>query len=341
LNDIDVPLPSHGNVTVMTVPFNQLFWNAQFPMEKLVKKFLFTVKSYWLVKRTLRKKGIDLLYLYNIPQCVYLLGRRPKVVFDFADDILGMLEAELSITGSHPLSRLASAVLNWMVNRSDVIICISGPLFEKVKHQNKYLIPNGASIPPNGVVQPPTRTDSGGRITVGYVGTFEYTRALANAIELAKRMPDVDFLLVGSGRDFSRIQRDVERFGLTNVRLTGAVSHEEAMKYISTMDICLNLFNKISVSHSISPLKLFEYLSHKKPVISTRLKEVERIDRGFLYFADTVDEIVERVRYIILHWQEACERAEKGYETVSKEFAWPTIARDFLTAVESMKDRSQ
>jgi glycosyltransferase involved in cell wall biosynthesis len=339
LNDVDVSLPTHENIKVITVPFPRWFWNTKFPADKLVKKLVFTLTSVPLVKKTLRKEKIDLLYLYNLPQSIYLLGKKPFVVFDYADDLLGMLAAELSITHKHILYRCARACLRWMIRNSDIVLCISETLLNSVQHERKYLLPNGAHLPENSAAR--DQQNNRHKITVGYVGTFEYTRAIRTVLEAAKRLPDVHFLLVGSGRDLPSIQNDVAREKLTNITLTGAVSHQEAQEYIRSMDICLNLYNKIEVTHAISPLKLFEYLSHKKPVISTRLREVERINKGFLFFADTAEEIVERIQYIVSHRAEAQHRAEEGFAEFQKNYTWSKLADDFLHVLDTMMPKQR
>ncbi len=331
-NDIDVDLPTHPNVRVITVGFNRAFWNAAFPMEKLVKKLGFSLKALAVIKHLQREEQIDLLYLYNIPQFPYLIGRRPRVVFDLADDLLGMLESELSISPRNPLYKLAEYCLHWMFRRSDVVICISGPLYETISHPRKFIIPNGAPIPPASVADTGPRVD--GIFTVGYVGAFEYSMALDQVVDAAASLPEVRFLLVGAGRDFPRIRDKTERLHLANVTLTGALSHARAMEMVQSMDVGLNLFHKTNVSHAVSPLKLFEYLSYAKPVISTRLKEVERVNEGFLYFADTTEELIERIRHIATHREEAAKMADTGRAVVAQKFAWPVVAREFLDAVE-------
>jgi len=126
-----------------------------------------------MVRRICKSEQIDLLYLYNIPQALYLLGCKTRVLFDFADDLMAMLKVELSISEHHLLYRLADAVLGWMVRRSAVVICISAPLFDKIDHPHKFIIPNGAGLPADGVGVPRPST-----FTVGYVGAFEYSMDL-------------------------------------------------------------------------------------------------------------------------------------------------------------------
>ena len=333
-NDIDVVLQSHPNVHVITVEISRKFWGADFPMEKLIKKMYFSIKSRSVLKEIVHREKVDLLYVYNLPQFLYLIGKPTNVVFDLADDLLGMLKTELSITERHPLYRMSKFCLEWMMRKSEMVICISGPLFQTIDHPRKFLIPNGSRIKhlfSADAAGTSTRT----RPVVGYVGAFEYSMALDQAIDGAARMPEIDFVLIGAGREFPRIQKRVTDMGLSNVTLTGALPHDQAMKIVSEMDICLNLFNKTDVSHAVSPLKLFEYLSLHRPVISTRLKEVERINKDFLYFADTVDELVDQIRYILSHRDEAAAKTERGYQVTVTDFSWNTIAKNFVEAVFS------
>jgi len=333
-NDIDVDLRTHPNITVITLNIHKIFWNANFPLEKLIKKLYFTIRSRKLIRQIINENKIDLLYLYNIPQFIYLFRCKTKVVFDFADDLLAMFEIELGITKKNIIYKIAEYLLNWTIRRSDMIICISAPLFEKVKHKNKYLVPNGSHI--NNINSEFGPSSTNNKFTIGYVGAFEYSMALDQAIDAAGKLPQFNFLLVGAGRDYERIESKVKNKNLNNVQLTGAVSHSQAMELIKSMDVCLNLFYKTEVSHAVSPLKLFEYLSNRKPVISTRLNEVLRIDEGFLYYGDTVDEIVENISYIFDHKDEAYKKAMLGYQVVKDKFSWEKIAHNFLNAAKNI-----
>jgi glycosyltransferase involved in cell wall biosynthesis len=329
-NDIDVILPSHNNIEIKTIAINSFFWRLNFPLDKLFKKMYFTVKSSFVIKRIMRKENIDLLYLYNIPQMIYLFRNRTCVVFDFADDLLGMLEVELSISPSHPIYKFAQLCLQWIVKRSDFTICISEPLYKKILHPNKFIIANGTNLFP--YVSQTNNDKNSDEYIVGYVGAFEYSMAIEQIILVAEQMPEISFLLIGAGRDFNSIQSDVQRKKLANITMTGALPHQDAMAMVQKMDICLNLFKKTNVSHAVSPLKLFEYFSMQKPVISTRLQEVERINEDFIYFADTVDEIKMQINYIYAHRNEALEKAKKGYEIVKQKYTWEILAKQFIDA---------
>ncbi len=100
------------------------------------------------------------------------------------------------------------------------------------------------------------------------------------------------------------------------------------------MDICLNIFKKLPISHGACPIKLFEYLVMKKPVISTRIKEVENINEGFVFFADTTEELVNSINKISTDKGIANEYVNRGYNAVVNKYTWGKIADRFIEEVE-------
>jgi glycosyltransferase involved in cell wall biosynthesis len=103
------------------------------------------------------------------------------------------------------------------------------------------------------------------------------------------------------------------------------------------MDVCLNIFKKIEVSHSACPIKLFEYLAMKKPVISTRLKEVERIDEYFILYADTVDECVRAIKMLVENKSTAVNYAQRGFDIILQKYSWGKAVELLLNLIEEAK----
>jgi len=192
---------------------------------------------------------------------------------------------------------------------------------------NISVIHNGAD--PNRWKIPLSENSNDKKFTVGFLGAFEYFIDFQLLVDVIDRMPDVQFLLVGHGRLFSWVKEQIRMRGNKNVILTGAVPYLEVGKYVSQMDVCLNTFKKIPISHRACPIKLFEYLVLKKPVISTRLEEVEKIDRQCVFFADTVDETVAIIEKIRLDPSISDEYVKRGYDMVINRYSWDPIVTRF------------
>lgn len=322
------PVPVQG-LHLHDVPVPAWFWNRHFPFDKLVKKAAYSILSVRHARRLARTQGITHVLLYNIPQAP--LARLPGVctVFDYADDYLDMLRHELGRFSNPLLLGLAGKLLDYMFRSARLVTTVSHVLAEQVRYPVRVLA-NGvstqkiaaanATLPP----QPPHE-----RPVVGFLGSFEYFIDFDLILDVAARMPDVDFVLVGRGRDHARVMEEVAQRGLGNVQLTGGVPHAEVFHHIARMDICLNVFRKIPVSERACPIKLFEYAAMVKPIISTRLAEMPHVDAGFLYYADTSDEMVGQIRAILADRETARARAEAGYRHVMAHYTWEEIARSF------------
>ncbi len=307
-------------------------WQRKLPFDKLFKKALYSIFCVRDARRLVREKGITHVMLYNIPQAP--LARLPGVrtVFDYADDYMDMLRHELGRMNNPLALGFAQRLLNYMFRHAQLVTTVSHVLAEGNPHAMTVL-PNGVSTAKVSAV-PATEalTREGARPVVGFLGSFEYFIDFDLILEAARRLPEVDFLLVGKGRDYEGVAQQVRSRGLHNVQLAGGVPHAEVFRYIDRMDICLNIFRKIPVSERACPIKLFEYAAMRKPIVSTRLAELNHVDKGFLYYADTADEAVASIREILADPQRARRCADSAYRHVMDHYTWERIAADFERA---------
>ncbi|MDQ7014771.1 MAG: glycosyltransferase family 4 protein [Gammaproteobacteria bacterium] len=320
------------NVHLHDVELREGFWNKKLPLDKLVKKAYFSMAAYKDAKKIVAEEGIDLVLLYNIPQYQFMRLKGPKIVFDFADDYIDMLAYELGSLNIAPIRGVAQKMLDSMMKRSDAVLCVSHEL-AKLAKGNVHVLANGVSGDQMVALVDgkPSNVVATEKFTVGFLGAFEYFIDFDIILDAAEKLPEVHFLLVGSGRDWEGVKQAVADRQLNNIELTGGVPHDEVFDYIDRMDVCLNIFKPIPVSHRACPIKLFEYLSRHKPVISTRLHEMPYIDDAdFLYYADEPEELVLAIERIQQNPEEAFEMAHKGYNKVDERFTWEKLATQFL-----------
>ncbi|HHL39340.1 MAG TPA: glycosyltransferase [Deltaproteobacteria bacterium] len=328
--EIDVEL--HPNITLLDVEVNRFFWEREMPLNKLVKKGVCSLASFRMAKRLAASGGFDAVLLYNIPQYPFLRIEKGVKIFDYADDYMEMLAHELGALSNPLLLGAGSRLLDRMVRESDIVLAVSHMLAAKIDG-NVEVIPNGVDL--KKIEAGLERLDLGlARPVVGFLGAFEYFIDFDVILGAASRLPHCTFLMVGTGREWERVSAEVRGRGLENVVLTGGVPHAKVFSYIDAMDICLNVFRKIPISHNACPIKLFEYLAMKKPVISTRLDELRHIDRDFLFYADSAEELAGRVEEILSDPSRASLRAERGYAETAANFTWQGIAERLLSVIE-------
>lgn len=325
------------NLHLIEVKTPKMIWDTKVPFDKLVKKALFSICAYKDAKRIAQEKDIDLVLLYNIPQLQFSYIKDVVQVFDFADDYIDMLDEELGSLSVAPVLGLAKKMLSTMMQKADVVLSVSHELAKQAQGRVEVL-PNGVSLEKShSSKDQPVTVNNNGKPVVGFIGSFEYFIDFDIILDAAEKLPEYHFLLVGTGRDWQEVKDKVDQRGMSNIELTGGVPHKEVFAYINNMDVCLNIFKPIPVSHRACPLKLFEYMGLDKPVISTRLHELEHVDEDFLYYADDAVELIESIRCVFTDAEQARAKSEKGFEKTKQSYTWSKLAEQFEQIVDSLK----
>jgi glycosyltransferase involved in cell wall biosynthesis len=119
----------------------------------------------------------------------------------------------------------------------------------------------------------------------GYTGHFYPGRGAPMLLELAQRLPEIRFLLVGGDpQDVARLRAEASAQQLTNVTITGFVANADLPRYQAACDLLLMPYQKQVAGSSggdiagvFSPLKLFEYLACGRPILSSDLPALREV----------------------------------------------------------------
>ncbi|MGH9850749.1 MAG: glycosyltransferase [Blastocatellia bacterium] len=326
------PLPPELTVSELYLPEKlHSFLRRPLPRTKMLKKGLVALTSIPQIRRFIEKEKIDLLLVYNLPQAPLLrltLQAECRTHFDLADDLVAMMQVEDKFAAKVGLMTIARAVQEDMILRASTVTVASSVLQEKIKRP-VVLLPNGADIAELDQADGRAWRARVKGPTVGFVGAFEYWVDFDLVLQTARRLPLVNFLLVGGGRQMKYLQRHIAQYGLKNFHLTGAVSYQDAMDYVAGMDVCILPFTHDAVSNGSCPLKIFEYAGLRKPIVSTCAQEVMRIGNGWISFADDIATFTGAIESFLSD-QRAAERAgEAGRAIVERLYNWTNMARQF------------
>lgn len=180
---------------------------------------------------------------------------------------------------------------------------------------------------------------------VVYTGTLYKEKGIAHIIEVAAKMPDVTFVLVG-GPDKKRKQwaDRVRNDGLDNIRFEGFVPMSTVPTYQSAADILVMPYDTtvefdVMDIDTTSPLKMFEYLAAARPIISTDIPAISRtIDHGrngLLASPNDTGEIALLIQRVLDDKEFATELGRNARET-AKRYQWKNrcqkIIDEFITA---------
>jgi glycosyltransferase involved in cell wall biosynthesis len=184
-----------------------------------------------------------------------------------------------------------------------------------------------------------------GALQAGYVGQLYPGKGMEVIERVAPRLPDVDFHVVGG------LEKDIARWkqrGLpANVHFHGFVPNEGVSRRINRLDVCL-LPNQrtvrpyggaagthLNISDFTSPLKMFEYMAHRKAIVCSdlpSLREVLNPSNAVLVDPEDIEGWVAAVRSLA----DGARRdalAEKAYGDFLGNHTWEARAAAILRAL--------
>jgi glycosyltransferase involved in cell wall biosynthesis len=123
------------------------------------------------------------------------------------------------------------------------------------------------------------------RFTVGYTGHLYRGRGAEMFLDLAARLPDYTFLIVGGEpQDVSHLQGMAHAQQLDNLILTGFIPNSELPQYQAACDVLVMPYQLRveassggDISRYLSPMKLFEYLACQRAIISSDLPVLQEV----------------------------------------------------------------
>jgi len=175
---------------------------------------------------------------------------------------------------------------------------------------------------------------------VVYCGSLFPDKGIEHILLVAKTVPDVIFLLVGGQKKQIRMWTEyAESHQIRNIKFTGFVSNSEVPRYLKAADALIIPYKtdqeiKIMDINTTSPLKLFEYMAAKKPIISTNIPAISRtiasgVD-GLLAESNNIQELAHFVRMVLEDEHLAEKLSNNAYEKV-KTYDWKERCKKILT----------
>lgn len=156
-----------------------------------------------------------------------------------------------------------------------------------------------------------------------YTGHLYNWKGADLVAQAAKYLTEVQIYLVGGTKE--DVEKFKNKYKFTNLHIVGFVPHEEIPCWLSAADILVlpnSAKEKIS-SHYTSPMKLFEYMTARKPILASDLPSLKEIldDKTAVFFgADSVVSFVAQIKKMLVD-EKMTEIANNAYNKV-QEFSW-------------------
>ncbi|MDC0176783.1 glycosyltransferase [Polaribacter sp.] len=117
----------------------------------------------------------------------------------------------------------------------------------------------------------PTSKNKKNLFKVGFYGSLiplQGVKTILKTARLLKDNKDIEFDIIGKGRQYKEVKEYVEKHHLFNVNLLGWVNYDKLNEFINEFDICLGIFGESLKADSVIPNKVFHYVALSKCVIS-------------------------------------------------------------------------
>lgn len=285
-----------------------------------------------------RKLGTpDLIYARHAPSALALAGRPAPLIYEAHALQNSALGRSLEWAVLHAPNLVRTVVISEAL-RQDLL-----SRYPDLDPDSVLTAHDAANIPENlaevGSIRPPRRVPQ-----VGYVGNLYPGKGGELVLELARRLPELDFHIVG-GRS-----TDIERLKALpvpeNVTFHGHIDHSALPGIYASLDIGLVPLGTIvhdrsgqDISRWTSPLKLFEYMAHRVPVIATDMPTIREVVSSesdcLLVPAEDEERWAAAVKRLAEDSLLRNHLAEHAYRTIANHHTWLIRAQNVLRSIGS------
>ncbi|MFZ5364691.1 MAG: glycosyltransferase family 4 protein [Patescibacteria group bacterium] len=160
------------------------------------------------------------------------------------------------------------------------------------------------------------------RLVIGIVANFyaekNYLFLIRSFAELLKSMPEAELIIIGEGRERSRIAQEIKALSLNNkVALLGFIP--DAMKYVRAFDV----FVLPSIKEGL-PGTLLEAQLAKVPIVASDVGGIPEIvsddKTGLLFDSNDQSQFVDKIKKILLNQEFRAAIMENAYRSVKVGF---------------------
>lgn len=296
----------------------------------------------WRAVKEAEAWGAQALYT-RLPQAAALAARRglPTIheLHDLPTGRMGprLLRAFLRGRGARRLVLISQALADALAVRYPLpdgdFICVAHDAVDLTAY---------ASLPGSQAARKALGLPEG--FTVGYTGHLYAGRGADLILEMARQLPEVNFLLAGGrDEDVSRVRALAAGMGLQNVILTGFVPNAQMPRYQAACELLLMPYQAQVAGSSggdiaafLSPMKMFEYLASSRAILASDLRvlgEVLSSENAVILPGDDVGAWVGAIRALQEDDQKR-EALSRSARKTAEQHSWERRAEAILDGLQ-------
>jgi glycosyltransferase involved in cell wall biosynthesis len=309
---------------------------------KYLKKFSYSMKLYFFLKKIIEKKKADILII-NTPILSSVLSlikkRYPKIIVIW--DVMGILSKEVKIGDGSILSSIASKIYKQceksMYKIADYITTINIAHFRYLKkfYKHKIFIIRDASDP----IKYTTKIknwNSKKIINISFVGSLGRKRLMPLfhvAKYFNKEKIKILIYIIGDGPDKIFYTKYIRYYKLNNIKLLGYKKGPDLINILKKSDI---LYSDVYLSGF--PYKVFEYMSLEKPIIienNDAVKEIiHHMKNGIIYKNE--NEMKKYIKLLMRNYNLRKKLGKQAKKDFTKHHTWSIREKELYNMISTI-----
>lgn len=185
-----------------------------------------------------------------------------------------------------------------------------------------------------------------GKFIVTYAGAIGMANDLDTLLDAAHQLrdtPDVQFLIVGDGKERARLEQSAQQQKLDNVLFVGTKPKSQMPSVLVESDVCLAILKNIPMFRNTYPNKVFDYMAGAKPIvlaIDGVIREVvESAEAGYFVQPGDANALADAIRKLQQDPQGAKQMGIAGQRYVAEHFNRAQHAAAFGQLVTEIAER--
>ena len=203
-----------------------------------------------------------------------------------------------------------------IILNADYIVVTSEPLrkiFKEEYNREALVLINGVNF--SHFNEPKNKPEIFTKINVPsfiYVGSFDF-RFDFEILDFFSTQTDIALILIGPSFDKGKLPTS------NNIIYLGEINYSEIPAYLQHASAGILPLKVIEANHGRSPMKLYEFAAAGLPILSPKLREVERRNHNFVYIYDSVESLRKQMNKLFV---ETIQEAKK--------YSWDSITNRIL-----------
>lgn len=292
--------------------------NSKGILARLLNYFSFVWSSYW---RGRNLPAFDYLMVESPPlflgYSAMALSRKLKAKLIFnVSDLWPESAEKLGIVSNKYLLQMAYHLEAKCYERATLITGqtqgIVSDIAQRFPAKEVYWLPNGVNIDfynPGLFSDGDFRTRNGFKTEDllffygGILGHAQGLEIILNAARQLQDLPEIQFILQGSGPEKAQLQQLKETYQLTNVHFLEPVAKAEMPSILKAIDVALVPLKNLPLFQGAIPSKVFEALAMEVPLLlgvdgEARKHFIARAQAGWYFEPENVEDLCKALRHL-------------------------------------------